>query len=127
MKKISLISIIWFHIVIYLLIHLSFILALLNIFNIYKTHKSLYILALFILSSIVGLWIVFNNRCFITVKFNEIININSNYGFRTPIMVFNNNQATLLKDNLKNKIQDYSINGIFIILLVFIIINKRWK
>ena len=126
MKKLKIILILWFHIFLWILLNATTFFVVLNVFDLYKSSKIIYIVGLGIMVLITGLWVVFNNRCIVTVKFNEFIGVNPSYGYRTPFMVLSNDQSTMIKDNVLSKVGDYSINIVVILLLIYILRNKRW-
>ena len=126
-RKIKVIFVLWFHIFLWILINTGVVLAVLNVFDVYRTTKIIYIISLAIIGFVTLSWPLFNNRCIITTSFNKIINISYDYGFRTPTMTLNGEQSELIQDNLSGKISDYTIKIIIIILLIYILCKKRWK
>lgn len=95
-----------------------------NIYNYNKIEYNIYYIFYILLSLIaITSWLLYDNYCILTLKQNELLEINKEYKFRSGIYTLYDNYYL---DNINNrdKIISYSVTSTFIIIFTYLLIKK---
>mgnify|MGYP006081032085 CR=1 FL=1 len=127
-EKFLLISIILVHNFVIYTLFVSPILVLIyiyyNIYNYNKIEYNIYYIFYIILSLIaITSWLLYDNYCILTLKQNELLEINKEYKFRSGIYTL---YDSYYLDNVYNrdKIISYGVTSTFIIIFTYLLIKK---
>ena len=124
MEKLKLIVFEWIHAIIWITIFTSIILSILNLSGFYRSTQLIYMVTFVLLIIVTLLWFVFKNRCILTLKMNQLLDIHPDCQYRNPLMVLKNEKTEKLRQDSKYK--DYGINFMIIFMLAYILWNRRW-